>query len=74
VDGTWRVRTRVYRVLAGKPQEKRTLGRYRRKWKDAVEIYLNDIGWVGGVDWIDLARDMDRWPALVNVAMNIWVS
>jgi hypothetical protein len=41
-------------------------------WEDDIKIYLREIGWYG-IDWIDLAEDRDRWRALVNTVMNIWV-
>jgi hypothetical protein len=49
----------VYRVLMGKPEGKRTLGRPRRRWEDCIRMDLRDIGW-GSVDWIQLAQNMDR--------------
>jgi hypothetical protein len=61
----------VYRVLVGKPEEKGTLGKPRRKWEDNVKI---DVRWdVGVVDWIELAEDRDRWRELVNAVMNLRV-
>jgi hypothetical protein len=45
----------LYRILVGKPGGKRTLGRYRRRWKDTVKMSLGEIGW-GGMDWIHLAQ------------------
>jgi hypothetical protein len=62
----------VYRVLVGKPEEKRPLERPRHRWEDGIKIDLREIGW-GGVEWIHLAEDRDRWQAVVNVVMNIWV-
>jgi hypothetical protein len=62
----------VYRVLVGKPERKRPLGRPRRRWKNNVKIDLHEVG-CGGVDCIDLAQDRDRWLALVNVVMNLRV-
>jgi hypothetical protein len=62
----------AYRILAGKPEGKRLLGRPRRRWVDNIEIDLREIGW-GGMDWIDLAQDRDQWRALVNTVMNIRV-
>jgi hypothetical protein len=62
----------VYRVLVGKPEGKRPLGRPRRRWEDGIRIYLRETGW-GIVDWIQLAQDRDRWRALVNTAMNLRV-
>jgi hypothetical protein len=62
----------VYRVLVGKPEGKRPLGRPRRRWDDNIKIDLQEVG-CGGVDWIELAQDRDRWRALVNAAINLWV-
>jgi len=59
----------VYRVLVGKPEGKRPTGRPRRRWDDNIKIYLQDVG-CGGMDWIELAQDRDRWRALVNAVMN----
>jgi hypothetical protein len=53
----------------GKPEEKRPLGRSRRRRVDNIKINLLEIGW-GGVDWIGLAQDRDEWRALVNAVMN----
>jgi hypothetical protein len=62
----------MYRVLVGKPEGKRPLGRPRRRWKDGIRIYLRETGW-GSVDWIQLAQDRDRWRAIVNTVMNLLV-
>jgi hypothetical protein len=62
----------VYRVLVGKPEGKRPLGRPRRRWEDTNKIDLQEVG-CGGVDWIDLVQDRGRWLALVNAEMNLWV-
>jgi hypothetical protein len=62
----------VYRILAGKPEGKRSLGRPRRRWVDNIKLDLREIGW-DGMDWIDLAQDRDRWRAIVNTVMNLWV-
>jgi hypothetical protein len=62
----------VFRVLIGKPEGKRPLGRPRRRWKDGIRMDLREIGW-GSVDWIQLAQDKDRWGALVNTVMNLRV-
>jgi len=64
-----RERRGVYRVLVGKPEGKRPLGRLRRRWEDIIKIYLQEVG-CGGMDWIDMAQDRDRWRALVNAVMN----
>jgi hypothetical protein len=62
----------VYRVLVGKPEGKRPLGRPRRRWEDEIKMDLGEIG-RGGVEWIHLARDRDRWRAVVNAMMNLRV-
>jgi hypothetical protein len=62
----------VYRLLLGKPQGKRPLGRPRRRWIDNIKIDLLEIG-VNVVDWIGLAQDRYRWRALVNSVMNLRV-
>jgi hypothetical protein len=59
----------VYRVLVGKPEGKRPLGRPRRRWKDVIKMDLREIG-LGSVEWIHLAQDRDRWRAVVNAVMN----
>jgi hypothetical protein len=63
----------VFRVLFGKPEGKRSLGRPRRRWEDHIKADLQEVG-CGGMDWIELAEDRDRWRALVNVVMNLSVS
>ena len=69
---TYGERTDVYRVLVGKPEEKRPLGRRRRRWKDNIKMDVQEVG-CGGMDWFDLAQDRDRWLALVNAVMNLRV-
>jgi hypothetical protein len=59
----------VHRVLMGKPEGKRPLGRPRRRWEDEIRMDLREIDW-GSVDWIQLAQDRDRWWAFVNTVMN----
>jgi hypothetical protein len=56
----------------GKPEGKRLLRIPRRRWVDNIKKDLRDIGW-GGVDWIDLAKNRDRWRTLVNTVMNLGV-
>jgi hypothetical protein len=62
----------VYTLLVGKPEGKRPLGRPRRRWVDNIKTDLLEIGW-GGVDWIGLGWDRDKWRALVNAIMNLRV-
>jgi hypothetical protein len=62
----------AYRILVGKLEGKRPLGRPRRRWEDNIRMDLREIGW-GGMDWIDLAQDRDQWKVLVNMAMNLQV-
>jgi hypothetical protein len=62
----------VYKVLVGKPKGKRPLGRPRRRWENGIRMDLREIG-LGGVDWIRLAQDRDRWQAVVSAVMNLWV-
>ena len=67
----WEVRG-AYRVLVGKPEGKRPLGRPRHRWEDNIKIDLQEVG-CEDMDWIQLAQDRDRWHALVNVVMNLRV-
>jgi hypothetical protein len=60
------------RILIGKPEGKRPLGRPRRRQVDNVKMDLKEVGW-GGMNWIDLAQNRDQWRALVNTAMNLRV-
>ena len=62
----------MYRVLVGKPEGKRPLGRPRHRWEDNVKMDLQEVG-CGSMDWINVAQDRDRWQALVNVVMNLQV-
>jgi hypothetical protein len=63
---------RAYRILIGKPEGKRPLGRPRRSWVDNIKIYLTETEW-DHMDWIDLAQDRDQWRAFVNTVMNLRV-
>jgi hypothetical protein len=62
----------VYRLLVGKSEGKRPLGRPRCKWIDDIKMNLLEIG-LNVVEWIGLAQDRYRWRALVNAVMNLWV-
>jgi hypothetical protein len=62
----------VYRLLVGKPEGKRPLGRSRSRWIDNIKMDLLEIG-LSVEDWIGLAQDRYRWRALVNSVMNLWV-
>jgi hypothetical protein len=62
----------AYRLLVGKPEGRRPLGRPRHRWLDNIRMDLVDVGWID-VDWIDLAQDRDRWRALVNLVFNLLV-
>jgi hypothetical protein len=62
----------VYRVLVGKPEGKRPLGRPKRRWEDNIKMDLQEVG-CEGMDWIGLAQDRGRWRALVNAVMNLRV-
>jgi hypothetical protein len=62
----------LYGVLVGKPEGKRRLGRTRRRWQDNIQMALQKVG-CGGIDWIELAQNRDRWRALVSAVMNIRV-
>jgi hypothetical protein len=62
----------AYRILVGKPEGKRPLGRAKRRWVDNIQMDLREIGW-NGMDWIELAQDRDQWRALVHTVMNLRV-
>ena len=59
----------AYRVLLGRPEGKRALGRYKHRCEDNIKMDLHEVRW-GGMDWIDLTQDEDRWQALANAVMN----
>jgi len=61
----------VHRVLVGKPEGKRPLGRPRPRWEDNIKMYLREVG--GDGDWMELAQDRDRWRAFVKKVMNFRV-
>jgi hypothetical protein len=60
----------AYRILVGKPERKRPLGRPRSMWVENIKMGLREIGW-DGMDWIELAQDRDQWRALVNTVRNL---
>jgi len=62
----------VFKVLVGKPEGKGPLGRPRRRWEDNIKMDCQEVG-CGGMDWIELAEDRDRWRALVNAVMKLRV-
>ena len=62
----------MHKVLVGKPEGKRTLGRPRRRWEDNIKMYIQEMGGSYG-DWMELAQDRDRWRALVSTVMNLRV-
>jgi len=62
----------IYRVVVGKSEGNRPLGRPRCRWEDNIKMDLHEVGF-GVMDWIELAQDRDRWVALVNVVMNLRV-
>jgi hypothetical protein len=61
----------AYRNLVRRPEGRRPLVRPRHRWEDNIKMDFQDVGW--GMDWIELAQDRDRWRALVNAVMNLWV-
>jgi hypothetical protein len=65
-------RMNASRILVGKPEVKRALGRPKRRWVDNIKMALKEIEW-DGMDWIDLAQDRVQWRALVNTVMNLRV-
>ena len=62
----------LYRVLVGKPERKRPLGRPRPRWEGNIKMDLQEVG-CGGIDWIELVQDRDRWRVLVSTVMNFRV-
>jgi hypothetical protein len=60
----------MYRVLVGKPEGKKPLGRPRLKWEDNIKMDLQEVECVG-MDWIGLAEDRDRWQTIVNAVMSL---
>jgi hypothetical protein len=62
----------VYGVSLGKSDGNRPLRRHKRRWEDNIKVGLQEVG-CGGMDWIELAQDRDRWQAIVNAVMNLWI-
>ena len=62
----------MYRVLVGKPEGNRPLGRPRLRWEDNIKMDLQGVG-CGSMDWIEMPQDRDRWRAHVKAVMNLWV-
>jgi hypothetical protein len=58
----------AYRILVGRPEGRRPLGKPRHRWEDNIKMDLPEVGW--GTDWIDLAQNRDRWRDVVNAVMN----
>jgi hypothetical protein len=67
-----KIKRGAYNILVGRPEGRRPLGRPRHRWEDNTKMELREIGF-GDVDWVNLAQDRDRWWALVNTVMNLWV-
>jgi hypothetical protein len=75
ICSTYGERRGVYRVLVGKPEVKRPVGRTRRRREDNIKMDIQELGCGGyGMDWIGLAQDRDRWRTLVNVVMEVLAS
>ena len=62
----------AYRILVGKPEGRRPLGRHRLRWEDNIKVDIRNVCW-GGMDWIDLAQDRERWRDVVNAVTNLGV-
>jgi hypothetical protein len=65
-------RTGIHKIMMGKPEGKTPLGRPTHRWEDNIKMDLQEVG-CGGMDWIELAQDRERWQALVNAVMNLQV-
>jgi len=63
---------RYIQGFGGKPERKRSLGRPKRRWEDNAKLNVQEVG-CGGIDWIELAQDVDSWRVLVNAVMNLLV-
>jgi hypothetical protein len=62
----------LYRFLVRKPEGKRLFGRPRHRWEDNIKMDLQEVG-CGGMNWIELAQDRDRWRTIVSTVINLWV-
>jgi hypothetical protein len=62
----------AHKILVGKPDGKKPLGRPRRRWENDIRMDLWETGWEGA-DWTHLAEDRDQWRAVVNSVLNLWV-
>jgi hypothetical protein len=62
----------VYRILVGRPKDKRPLGRLKHRWEDNIKMNFKEIG-MDGANWIQLAQDRVQWWAFVNMVMNLWI-
>jgi hypothetical protein len=71
--GTYGEKKNAYKVLAGKSEGNRPLGKPRRWWENNIKIDLREIGW-GGMDWIHLVQEREHWRALMNMLMSLRVS
>jgi hypothetical protein len=60
------------RILVGKQEGRRPLGRSRHRWLDNIKVDLRETGW-DGLDWIDVAQDRDQWRGFANMVVSIWV-
>jgi hypothetical protein len=67
-----KMRKKLYKVLAGKPEGKGPLERPSSRWEDGMKMDIREIGWES-MEWIHLAQDRDRWRALVDTVMNLRV-
>jgi hypothetical protein len=71
VCSTYGGKSGAYRILVGRPEARRPLGRPRRRWEDNIKMDLQEVGW--GMDWIELAQYRDKWRVLLNAVMNLQV-
>jgi hypothetical protein len=72
VTGGWRKKLKAYRILVGKPEVKKPVGRRRLKWEDNIKMDLRETVW-GSMLWINLAQDRDKWRVLVSTVMDLRV-